>query len=70
MTVIDLMLMILSIFKWKVDSAAIIDYHVGKNPDSRTIKTLNKNGITSYTHKVRQVDVILVQYPQNANHVA
>lgn len=51
---------VLSIFKWKVDSAAIIDYHVGKNPDSRTIKTLNKNGITSYTHKVRQVDVILV----------
>lgn len=40
---------------WKVDSAAIIDYHVGKNPDSRTMKTLNKNGITSYTHKVRQI---------------
>ena len=46
---------IIFIFQWKVDSAAIIDYHVGKNPDNRTIKTLNKNGITSYTHKVRQV---------------
>ena len=46
---------IIFIFQWKVDSAAIIDYHVGKNPDNRTIKTLNNNGITSYTHKVRQV---------------
>ncbi|XP_062575434.1 low molecular weight phosphotyrosine protein phosphatase-like [Saccostrea cucullata] len=40
---------------WKVDSAAIIDMHVGKNPDKRTTRTLQKNGITSYSHKCRQI---------------
>lgn len=53
MTVIDFMLMILFIFKWKVDSVVIIDYYVGKNLDSRIIKILNKNGIILYIYKVR-----------------
>lgn len=41
--------------QWVVDSAAIIDYHVGKSPDVRTISTLSKHGITEYSHSVRQV---------------
>ncbi|TKR64998.1 hypothetical protein L596_025462 [Steinernema carpocapsae] len=41
--------------EWHVDSAAIIDYHVGKQPEKRTLITLEKHGITGYKHKVRQV---------------
>lgn len=38
-----------------VQSAAIINYHTGKNPDSRAQSTLKANGITNYSHKARQV---------------
>ncbi|VDM42424.1 unnamed protein product [Toxocara canis] len=41
--------------KWKVESAAVIDYHVGRQPDKRTLETLKKFGITEYKHKARQV---------------
>ena len=41
--------------QWKIDSAAIGDWHVGNGPDPRTNKTLKKNGITDYKHRVRQV---------------
>uniref|UniRef100_A0A915CD65 Low molecular weight phosphotyrosine protein phosphatase n=1 Tax=Parascaris univalens TaxID=6257 RepID=A0A915CD65_PARUN len=41
--------------EWTVDSAALIDYHVGMQPDKRAIRTLNKFGISDYKHKARQV---------------
>lgn len=40
---------------WEVDSAAILQYHVNKSPEPRAITTLNKNGITQYTHKARVI---------------
>ncbi|VDK87262.1 unnamed protein product [Onchocerca ochengi] len=43
--------------KWIVDSAAIINFHVGKTPDKRTMATLAEHGITEYKHRVRQVTV-------------
>ncbi|KHJ92842.1 low molecular weight phosphotyrosine protein phosphatase [Oesophagostomum dentatum] len=39
--------------QWHVESAAMIDFHRGKSPDSRAMKTLKKFGITDYTHKAR-----------------
>ncbi|KAK6747153.1 hypothetical protein RB195_000398 [Necator americanus] len=39
--------------QWIVDSAAIIDFHKGKSPDSRTLSTLKKFGITDYEHRAR-----------------
>ncbi|VDM79079.1 unnamed protein product [Strongylus vulgaris] len=39
--------------QWYVESAAIIDYHSGKPPDPRAMKTLEKFGITDYKHKAR-----------------
>uniref|UniRef100_F1LE52 Low molecular weight phosphotyrosine protein phosphatase n=1 Tax=Ascaris suum TaxID=6253 RepID=F1LE52_ASCSU len=41
--------------EWTIDSAALIDYHVGMQPDKRAIRTLNKFGISDYKHKARQV---------------
>ncbi|VDK42961.1 unnamed protein product [Anisakis simplex] len=41
--------------KWRVESAAVIDYHVGRQPDKRTLETLQKFGINDYKHKARQV---------------
>jgi len=41
--------------EWTVDSAGILDIHVGKGPYSLTLKTLAGHGITQYTHRVRQV---------------
>lgn len=43
--------------EWTIDSAALIDYHVGMQPDKRAIRTLNKFGISDYKHKARQVRV-------------
>ncbi|MCP9265685.1 Low molecular weight phosphotyrosine protein phosphatase [Dirofilaria immitis] len=43
--------------KWVVDSAAIIDFHVGKAPDKRTMAILAEHGVTDYKHKVRQVTI-------------
>lgn len=40
---------------WEVDSAALIGYHTGKNPDRRAMSTLREKGITNYTHKARPV---------------
>jgi len=39
---------------WKVDSAAIGSWHVGKGPDRRAISVLTKHGIST-NHKARQV---------------
>jgi len=41
--------------EWKVDSAALVEYHIGKAPDRRTLNTLRENGITNYCHRVRKV---------------
>ncbi|KAI1693126.1 low molecular weight phosphotyrosine protein phosphatase domain-containing protein [Ditylenchus destructor] len=41
--------------KWRVDSAAACNFHVGSVPDARTMSTLKNNGITSYQHVSRQV---------------
>ncbi|XP_069133023.1 low molecular weight phosphotyrosine protein phosphatase 1-like [Argopecten irradians] len=43
--------------QWKVDSAAIGEWHVGGPPDKRTMKTLKKKGIDNYHHVVRQINV-------------
>ncbi|ETN72671.1 hypothetical protein NECAME_18724 [Necator americanus] len=43
----------MAFFRWIVDSAAIIDFHKGKSPDSRTLSTLKKFGITDYEHRAR-----------------
>lgn len=45
--------------KWEVDSAALIGYHLGKQPDRRALATLAENGITDYKHKVRKVRKLL-----------
>lgn len=37
-----------------VDSAGTAGYHIGKAPDSRTISTLEKNGLST-THKAQQL---------------
>ncbi|CAJ0602860.1 unnamed protein product [Cylicocyclus nassatus] len=39
--------------QWIVESAAVIDYHNGKPPDNRAMKTLEKFGITDYKHRAR-----------------
>jgi low molecular weight phosphotyrosine protein phosphatase len=38
-----------------VDSAGTGGYHVGSSPDSRTMATLEANGITDYVHGARKV---------------
>ncbi|VDP27807.1 unnamed protein product [Heligmosomoides polygyrus] len=43
----------LRVFRWKVDSSAIIDFHTGKPPDRRAMSTLKKFGITDYEHRAR-----------------
>ncbi|XP_058810852.1 low molecular weight phosphotyrosine protein phosphatase-like [Phymastichus coffea] len=40
---------------WKVESAALIEYHIGKSPDSRARTTLKERGITDYSHKARPI---------------
>ncbi|CAG7819257.1 unnamed protein product [Allacma fusca] len=42
--------------QWVVDSAAIVDWHVGKSPNNRTLRVLQSNGITT-EHVARQVSV-------------
>ncbi|CAJ0929221.1 unnamed protein product, partial [Mesorhabditis belari] len=41
--------------KFLVDSAAVAGYHTGKRPESRTLKTLQKFGLTDYDHRAREV---------------
>ncbi|XP_011872539.1 PREDICTED: low molecular weight phosphotyrosine protein phosphatase 1-like isoform X1 [Vollenhovia emeryi] len=40
---------------WEVESAAILDYHVGNGPEPRAVSTLRKAGITDYSHIARQI---------------
>jgi len=42
--------------QWEVDSAGLIDYHVGEGPDKRTLSVLASHGIKDYRHIVRQVN--------------
>ena len=37
-----------------IDSAGTAAYHVGSDPDPRTVSTLRANGIDSYQHKARK----------------
>lgn len=39
----------------KVDSCGTGAYHTGSSPDSRTMSTLEDNGITDYDHAARKV---------------
>lgn len=38
----------------EIDSAGTAAYHVGSDPDHRTMSTLRDNGIDSYRHKARK----------------
>lgn len=38
----------------KVDSCGTGAYHLGNDPDPRTMATLEENGITTYTHAARK----------------
>ncbi|XP_018343541.1 PREDICTED: low molecular weight phosphotyrosine protein phosphatase-like isoform X2 [Trachymyrmex septentrionalis] len=40
---------------WEVESAAILDYHVGNDPEPRATATLQKAGITDYSHIARKI---------------
>ncbi|XP_068971892.1 low molecular weight phosphotyrosine protein phosphatase-like [Bombus flavifrons] len=40
---------------WEVNSVALLQYHVGNDPEPRTMSTLKKRGITDYTHIARQI---------------
>lgn len=40
--------------EWKVDSAAIGNWHVGKKPDQRALSVLSRHGIET-SHRARQV---------------
>ncbi|XP_017754759.1 PREDICTED: low molecular weight phosphotyrosine protein phosphatase-like isoform X2 [Eufriesea mexicana] len=42
--------------RWEVRSAALVQYHLHKPPDSRTLSVLRDNGIINYIHKVKQID--------------
>ncbi|KAI1336649.1 LMWPc-domain-containing protein [Xylariaceae sp. FL0016] len=61
----------------KVDSCGTGGYHTGDEPDSRTLETLAKHGITNYTHAARQLrtcdfddfDYILAMDTDNLNNV-
>lgn len=37
-----------------IDSCGTGAYHVGDDPDSRTMQTLRKKGVTTYTHAARK----------------
>ncbi|XP_014214801.1 low molecular weight phosphotyrosine protein phosphatase-like isoform X2 [Copidosoma floridanum] len=40
---------------WEVDSAALYDYHEGKNINTKSREVLEKHGITSYRHLARTI---------------
>ncbi|KAG5311125.1 PREDICTED: low molecular weight phosphotyrosine protein phosphatase-like isoform X2 [Acromyrmex echinatior] len=42
---------------WEVESAAILDYHVGNDPEPRATATLQKAGITNYSHIARKITI-------------
>jgi low molecular weight phosphotyrosine protein phosphatase len=39
----------------RIDSCGTGAYHVGNDPDSRTMSTLKGHGITDYVHSARKV---------------
>ncbi|KAF7393815.1 hypothetical protein HZH68_010634 [Vespula germanica] len=43
--------------QWEVNSAALIGYHTGKNPDRRAMSILKQKGLTSYSHRARPITV-------------
>lgn len=45
---------------WEVESAALLDYHVGNSPEPRAMSTLLKAGITNYSHIARKVRVTII----------
>lgn len=54
---------------WEVESAGILEYHVGNSPEPRAMSTLQKAGITNYSHVARQAsnlqfeyDLLLIKY--------
>lgn len=47
----------------KVDSCGTGAYHVGDEPDERTMETLKQHGITDYDHAARKVRVISLKNP-------
>ncbi|XP_034171673.1 low molecular weight phosphotyrosine protein phosphatase [Osmia lignaria lignaria] len=40
---------------WEVDSAALLQYHVGNDPEPRAVSVLKNRGITQYSHKAKQI---------------
>ncbi|KAI9730643.1 MAG: hypothetical protein M1818_008125 [Claussenomyces sp. TS43310] len=40
----------------RIDSCGTAAYHTGDEPDSRTMSTLEDNGITDYVHAARKVE--------------
>lgn len=48
---------------WEVESAAILGYHVGNSPEPRAISTLQKYGITDYSHIARKVRIVILDSP-------
>ena len=41
---------------WLIDSCGTARYHIGDQPDDRTLKTLKMHDITSYKHQARQIN--------------
>lgn len=42
----------------RIDSCGTGAYHVGEEPDDRTMATLEEHGITDYVHRGRKVGII------------
>jgi low molecular weight phosphotyrosine protein phosphatase len=41
----------------RLDSAGTAGWHIGSDPDPRTLSTLRSNGIGSYEHSARQITI-------------
>lgn len=46
----------------KLDSCGTGAYHVGDDPDDRTMETLAKHGVTDYGHAARKVRLIVLEH--------
>ena len=46
---------------WRVDSAAIGDWHVGRSPDRRAVTVLSRHDIST-KHKARQVNKVYTAF--------
>ncbi|EFN84527.1 Low molecular weight phosphotyrosine protein phosphatase [Harpegnathos saltator] len=42
---------------WDVESAAILEYHIGNGPEPRAMSTLRKAGIINYSHIARKITI-------------